>query len=165
MVNSRAQALEAVESTRYPPLGERSYGPIRSRMHLGTDPAWVNEQVMVFVQIETTSAMTALDEILSVPGIDGVYVGPADLALSHGLPVGAPSAGLDALHQTIIRACATHGVLPGVHTLSGEDARRAFDAGYVLASVGTDAVWLRGGYAQQVAAVRATMTEVTGDLY
>jgi len=165
MVSNRDQAQAAVNSARYPPLGERSYGPIRQKMHLGGDPAWVNSQVLLLVQIETIAAMANLDDILSIDGVDGVYTGPADLALTHGLPVGGASDELDALLTRIVQACDEHGVIPGIHTASGADCRRAQSLGYRLTSVGTDAVWLRAGFAQQVAAARSMDEAISGALY
>lgn len=165
MVSTRDQAVAAVNSTRYPPVGERSYGPIRQKMHLGADPAWVNSQILLLVQIETRLAMENVDEILAVDGIDGVYVGPADLALTHGLPVGAQSDELDALLSQVVEACNARTAIPGIHTASGADCRRAFSLGYRMASVGTDAVWLRAGYAQQVADARSIDETIAGSLY
>lgn len=165
MVNNCDQAKAAVNSARYPPIGERSYGPIRQKMHLGGDPAWVNSQVLLLVQIETRTAMANLDDILSVEGIDGVYVGPADLALTHGLEVGGQSAELDALLSRIVEACNEHGAVPGIHTASGADGRRAHSLGYRLTTVGSDAVWLRAGYSQQIAAARSVDEQISGALY
>lgn len=127
MVNNVDLARAAVNACRYPPIGERSFGPIRAKLHLGTDPQWANEQVMCLVQIETREAMSQLDGILDVPGIDGVYVGPADLALSHGLPAGSPTEELTALLSRIVLPgplqdlCHPHPLRRG---LPGEDLAR-----------------------------------------
>lgn len=165
MVNTRALAEEAVRSCRYPPVGERSFGPIRAKLHLGVDTDWANEQVLCLVQIETQEAMANLDDILAVTGIDGVYVGPADLALSHGMPPGTQSEELDALLSRIVEACARAGRLPAIHVVSGEDARRKVELGYRMCSIGSDSVWLSAAYAQQVAVAREQATKASTGLY
>jgi 4-hydroxy-2-oxoheptanedioate aldolase len=165
MVNSVPLAEEAVRSCRYPPLGERSYGPIRARLHIDIDTQWVNQQILCLVQIETKEAMANLDGILAVPGIDGVYVGPADLALSHGMPPGKSSPELDELLARIVDACRTQGAIPAIHSLSGADARDKVALGYRMCSIGSDSVWLGSGYAHQVAFAREHASEVSGGLY
>lgn len=165
MVNTTALAEEAVRSCRYPPVGERSFGPIRAKLHLGVDTDWANAQVLCLVQIETQEAMANLDAILAVEGIDGVYVGPADLALSHGMPPGTQSEELDALLSRIVEACARAGRLPAIHVVSGEDARRKVELGYRMCSIGSDSVWLSAAYAQQVAVAREQATKASTGLY
>ena len=165
MVNNVDLARAAVNACRYPPIGERSFGPIRAKLHLGTDPQWANEQVMCLVQIETREAMSQLDGILDVPGIDGVYVGPADLALSHGLPAGRPTEELTALLSRIVLACRDHSRIPAIHTLSGADCREKISLGYRMCSIGSDSVWLHTGYSQQVAVAREQVSAAAGGLY
>lgn len=165
MVNNVDLARAAVNACRYPPIGERSFGPIRAKLHLGTDPQWANEQVMCLVQIETREAMSQLDGILDVPGIDGVYVGPADLALSHGLPAGSPTEELTALLSRIVLACQDHSRIPAIHTLSGADCREKISLGYRMCSIGSDSVWLHTGYSQQVAVAREQVSAAAGGLY
>ena len=165
MINTVAQAEEAVRSCRYPPLGERSYGPIRARLHVGIDTEWVNSQVMCLLQIETQEAMDNLDGILSVPGTDGAYVGPADLALSHGLPPGKPTPELTSLLSRIVKGCEAHRQIPAIHVLSGVDAREKIALGYRMCSIGSDSVWLGAGYAQQLDLAREKSSETAGGLY
>ena len=80
MVESADKAAAAVAATRYAPAGVRSFGPLRAS--LGHDPAALEARVSVFAMIETAQGLSALDEICAVPGLTGVYVGPADLAIS-----------------------------------------------------------------------------------
>lgn len=165
MINTVALAEDAVRSCRYPPLGERSYGPIRARLHIDIDTEWVNQQVLCLVQIETQEAMDNLDGILAVSGIDGVYVGPADLALSHGMPPGKSSQELDALLSRIVDGCRSLARIPAIHTLSGADARDKVALGYRMCSIGSDSVWLGSGYTQQVSLAREQTSEAAGGLY
>ena len=165
MVNTPELARTAVDCCRYPPLGERSFGPIRSKFNLGTDPAWVNSQILCLVQIETRQSMSSLDSILAVEGVDGVYVGPADLALSHGLAVGKPSSELDGLLRRIHEACVGHGKIPAIHTTSGADCLEKIALGYRMCSIGSDSVWLHAAYTEEVAKARNAVAISAGDLY
>src|SRR3954449_12995204 len=86
MVNSAEEAEAFVSYCRYPPRGQRSFGPIRARLYAGADYGrHANEEVLASAMIETRAALDALDAILAVPGLDGVYVGPSDLSASLGL--------------------------------------------------------------------------------
>src|SRR5271170_4619766 len=85
MIESAEQAAAAVAATRYPPAGVRSFGPLRAS--LGYDTTKLESRVSVFAMIETAAALADVDEVCAVPGLAGVYVGPADLAISMGADV------------------------------------------------------------------------------
>src|SRR5262249_2259423 len=118
MINSAEEARAAVGACRYPPDGYRSWGPIRAALGVdGYAPATGNRRGVVAVTPETAAGAAAADEIVSVPGIDAVYVGPNDLAVTHGIN---PSA--DAFNdeharivESVLAACRRHGVTPGIH--------------------------------------------------
>src|SRR5437764_6925143 len=85
MINSKPQAEAFVDACRYPPRGSRSFGPNRAVLYGGAD-YWrhANEEILLFAMVETREALKNLDAIVSVDGLDGVYVGPSDLSLSMG---------------------------------------------------------------------------------
>jgi len=117
MVNTPEEAERAARACRYAPTGHRSYGPLRANYALGFDYfAHANDDVLCLVMIETRDAVARADEILAVPGIDGVYIGPADLSVTLGLPP-APdhddTAFTDAL-SAVLDACHANGVVPGI---------------------------------------------------
>lgn len=121
MINTRAEAEAFVGACRYPPhpLGYRSFGPNRARLYGGADyAAHANDTVLTIAMIETATALENLDEILSVDGLDAIYIGPADLSQSLG---GAPGVDFttppvtEAL-DTILSAAQRHGVFAGLHT-------------------------------------------------
>ena len=85
MVNTRAQAEAVVRSARYTPQGSRSWGPVMAGLRHADNRQWADATIAVIPMIETAEAISNLDDILSVPGIDAIYVGPADLAISLGL--------------------------------------------------------------------------------
>ena len=119
MVNSRAEAEAAVRSCRYAPEGSRSFGPTRVALRDGPGYfAGANDAVKCIPMVETVAALENLDDIVSTPGVDAVYVGPADLSVSLGLPPGnndGTTAFDDAL-AAIVAACQSHGVVPGIHS-------------------------------------------------
>src|SRR5271170_3835436 len=87
MVNSRQEAEEAVAACRYAPVGIRSYGPLRANLYAGFEYfSRANDEVLCIVMVETTVAVERVDEIASVPGVDAIYIGPADLSVTLGLP-------------------------------------------------------------------------------
>ena len=119
MVNNREEAEQLVSYTRYPPHGVRSFGPSRVTFSAGADYGQhADQEVLCFAMIETAEAMRNLDAIVSTPGLDGVYIGPADLTLGltgRKYPTGfdreepeiveAIKRVLDAAHKAGIRAC------------------------------------------------------------
>jgi 4-hydroxy-2-oxoheptanedioate aldolase len=119
LVNDRAQAEAAVQACRYPPLGSRSYGPARAVYYAGADYFQrANEEVLVIAQIETVEALDNLEEIVAVPGLDAVYIGPQDLTISLGL---APEMDGEAeeyvkARRRVVEACRAAGVVPGIHS-------------------------------------------------
>ncbi len=108
MVNSAEEAREAVRACRYAPEGARSFGPSRAALSAGPDYfATANQSVACIPLIETREAVDALDEILAVPGIDAIYVGPNDLSISLGLPPALDNSGAyQEAYQRIAKACA-----------------------------------------------------------
>lgn len=141
MVNTHDDAVRLASACRYAPKGTRSYGPTRAAMSLGSDYAAVaNDVVLSFAMIETAEALQNLDDILSVDGIDGVYVGPGDLGLSLGFtPTLLPDAPEVVQAITDIRARAkARGKLTGIHCGSPAMVRRMLDEGFDLATLLTD---------------------------
>ena len=107
MVNSEAEAQAVVRAGRYPPHGSRSFGPVVAGMRRADHFDWSKEGIAIIPMIETAEALKNLDEILAVPGIDAVYVGPADLSISLGLPPGNNdgSSEFDDALQAIVAGC------------------------------------------------------------
>ena len=106
--------------------------------------------------IETVEAVGHLDDILAVPGVDAIYVGPADLSLSLGLPPGNND-DADAFREalpTIVAGCRRHGVVAGIHATGALTARR-LEQGFAMVTVTSDTVALRLGLAAEMARARA----------
>jgi 4-hydroxy-2-oxoheptanedioate aldolase len=159
MVNTRAQAEAAVAACRYAPQGNRSFGPVRAGLYAGKGYAEeANDEIACIVMVETQEALDNLDEIVSTPGLGGVYIGPADLAISIGLPLAAIAA--DERHLAAVTrvqdACRAHGVPIGIHTISLADAQRRLAAGFHFVTLGSDAGFMMQAAAGDLAAARKT---------
>ncbi|MDG2028430.1 MAG: aldolase/citrate lyase family protein [Acidimicrobiales bacterium] len=152
MVNSVAEAEAAVHACRYPPEGGRSHGPFRAAAQHGPDySATANDRVLCIPMIETMHAVERLDEILAVPGVDAIYVGPADLSLSLGLEPrnNDDDARFTETIEHIAATAAAAGVVPGIHANAGLASRRQ-DQGFRLITVSTDAAALRSKLADEL---------------
>jgi 4-hydroxy-2-oxoheptanedioate aldolase len=138
MVNTAAEAEAAVAACRYAPAGERSIGPIGAMTrHAGYFRA--AGEVMCIPMIETAEAIENVDAIAAVPGVDALYVGPADLSLTYGLRPAADQTD-DRFHQAlakVVAACEANGVIPGVHA-SAELAQARRDAGFRMITISYD---------------------------
>jgi 2-keto-3-deoxy-L-rhamnonate aldolase RhmA len=150
MIESAEQAAAAVAATRYPPAGIRSFGPLRPS--LGHDTAALESRVSVFAMIETAAALSGLSEICAVEGLAGLYVGPADLALSMGVDVvGATKhpAVLDAI-AGIHHAGADAGLVTGIHAGDGKTGRALAKLGLRMITLVAESQALRRGAAEHL---------------
>ncbi len=159
MVNTRAEAEAAAAACRYPPLGRRSFGPFRAGMlYGGTYLADANEQVLCMPMIETRQALDNLDEILSVPGVDGIYVGPSDLSVSLGLSP-APDHDDEVFTSAIDRilaGCERHGVFAGVAGTVVQAPKR-IRQGFRFVEVARDSGSMARAAIQDLRKVRASL--------
>lgn len=141
LVNNASEAARAVQACRYPPEGNRSYGPVRASLVFGTgDPVALGREVSCIVMVETREGLENVEEIAATPGVDGIYVGPADLALSLGLPASldiVEPAHVEAVAK-VKEACKRHGIIAGIHTGSAEVARKHAEAGFDMITAGMD---------------------------
>jgi 4-hydroxy-2-oxoheptanedioate aldolase len=156
LVNSREEAEAAVGACRYAPDGYRSYGPTRAAYYAGADYSnHANEEIACMPMIETTTALAHLDEILAVPGIDAVYVGPADLSVTLGLPprMDHDDRSFQEARLTVAQACRRHGITPGIHA-SAALAPKHVEAGYQMITISSDIGSIAGGAAQDLRSVR-----------
>jgi 4-hydroxy-2-oxoheptanedioate aldolase len=160
MVNSAAEAAEFVSYMRYPPLGQRSFGPTRVSFAAGADYGTkANEEMLAFAMIETKEGMANLASIAATTGLDGLYVGPADLTL--GLTQGRLTPGfdreepemIDALKQ-ILAACKANKIRAALHCGTPEYAARAIEWGFDMTTVGGDSRLLAAAAGASVAKFR-----------
>ena len=146
MVNTREQAEAFVGACRYPPAGYRSFGPIRAGLYAGDDYlATANDAVLAIAQIETAEALENLDEILSVKGLSGVYVGTIDLSISLGLtpPGDLHIPELRNALQEIGRKLGQRGLIVGVHARAPEETALLTGWGFRLITTFFDTIALQ----------------------
>jgi 4-hydroxy-2-oxoheptanedioate aldolase len=162
LVNNAEDAARAVSACRYPPQGMRSYGPVRAASVVGTrDPEELGSEVLCLVMVETREGLERVEEIAATPGLDGIYIGPSDLALSLGLPPTLEVTEGEHVKavERIREACHRSGIAAGIHSPSGEWARRHAEAGFDLVTVATDASLLRGAALREVTVARGGRAE------
>ena len=144
MVNTAEQAAEFVSYLRYPPLGQRSFGPTRASFAAGADyAAEANGEILAFAMIETAEAMANLDAIAATPGLDGIYVGPADLTLQPAREGRLPPAFdreepemIEALQRDRRRLQGGAASAPALHCGTPDYAARAIGWGFDMTTVG-----------------------------
>jgi 4-hydroxy-2-oxoheptanedioate aldolase len=164
MINTREQAERLVSYMRYPPDGTRSFGPTRANFSAGAGYASeANDEILCIAMIETAEAMENLEAIVSTPGVDGVYIGPADLTL--GITNGRLAPGFDREEpemveaiQKILSAAKGAGIRACLHCGTPEYAARAIDWGFDLVTVSNDVRLLASAATSTVARFR----ELTG---
>lgn len=156
MVNSPQDAAMAAQSCRYPPEGIRSWGLSRHSLRGPYSPESANRDVVCAIQIETTAGLEIAKEIVSVPGIDIVYVGPADLAVSAGI---APTFDVaDPRHEemitSLLQVCLDQGRIPGIHAPASDLAARWRETGFRFITAASDVSCLREGTRATMSALR-----------
>ena len=148
MVNTREDAQKLVAWTSYAPRGTRSFGPVRALIYGGADyPQHANDTIVRFAMIETAQALENLDAILSVEGLDAVYIGPSDLSLSLGCrPVfdDVDPKAQQAIDHILERAKA-HGLRAGIHNGNADGAMARIAKGFQFATVSSDARLMAAG--------------------
>jgi 4-hydroxy-2-oxoheptanedioate aldolase len=156
MVNSRAEAEAVVNAARYAPLGKRSIGGQMHAVNFGTDPgtyyAKANDEILVVIMAEHIEAIEAAEDILSVPGIDAVFIGPNDLHNSLGKPPAFDSEHkefVDAVAH-ILKTARKNNIAAGIHVIDAAAAQRRVAQGFQFIAVASEAGFMLNK-AQEVA--------------
>lgn len=158
MINTAEDARAFVGACRYPPLGYRSFGPNRAVQYAGPD-YWrsANREVLLLAMIETRQGVENVDEILSVAGLDGIYVGPGDLSISYGAePNMRPTddAVVEAIAR-IARSAAAAGLIAAIHTDGPKTARERLSQGFRLVTLQSDVRYMVNGASAALFAMKA----------
>jgi 4-hydroxy-2-oxoheptanedioate aldolase len=156
MVNTAAEAEAAVAACRYAPQGHRSYGPLRANYYAGSDYFdRANAEVVCAVMVETRVAIENVEQILAVPGVDAVYIGPADLSVTLGLAPAPdhPDRVFTEALERVMEAALRHGVVPGIAG-NAETAVKRLAQGFQLVEVASDAGLLGVGAGRALDKVR-----------
>jgi 2-keto-3-deoxy-L-rhamnonate aldolase RhmA len=160
-INSRAECEAAVSAAKYPPEGLRGAGPRRAGRLAGGVATYfqrANAEVLVLAQIEQAVAVERLDEILTTPGLDGIMVGPADLAASMGHLHELEHPEVEATIQRILDGCLRHNVPFGMFTATAAKAGLWIGRGGKIATLGGDTWFIDAG----IAAAKADIASILG---
>ena len=142
MVNNREQAEKFVQACIYPPKGYRSFGPLRGLIYGGSDYTdYSNDEILKFAMIETKEALDNLDPIMSTPGLNGIYIGPADLSLAIGEEPSFDKPEGDKVYDTIMKIlehAKKNNIIAGIHNMKADYADKMIKKGFQLVTVGSD---------------------------
>ena len=142
MVSNKKEAENFVQSCMYPPQGYRSFGPVRGFLYGGSDyPKYANDELLKFAMIETKESLDKLDEIMSTPGLSGIYIGPADLSIALGEEPGFDKPEGTKAYNEICRILETakkHNIFAAIHNGTSEYALKMIKKGFNLVTVGSD---------------------------
>lgn len=157
MINTGEDAERLVCAARYPPRGRRSFGPLRARVCYGEDyHLRANDEIIVMAMVETAEAIDNLDAILSVDGLDAIYVGPSDLSFSIGCKPTFDQTEAEPVRliNQIIAAAKNRGVVAGIHNGTAEYAKKMIQLGYQFVTISSDSRLLAAGAANVIGAMK-----------
>ncbi|MFC0218955.1 4-hydroxy-2-oxoheptanedioate aldolase [Pseudochelatococcus lubricantis] len=165
MINTPEEAARLVSYVRYPPVGVRSFGPTRALFAAGADYGQhADREILCFAMIETGEAVNNLEAIVATPGLDGVYIGPADLTL--GLTGRKYRTGFDREEPEVVDAIRhildtahSAGIRAGLHNGSAAYASKAVGWGFDLVTISNDVRLLAGAAGESLAAFRRSVGE------
>jgi len=158
-LDTAAQAREAVTFLRYPPDGVRGVATRTRGAGLGTRPhaaiRGINETILGIVQVESRSAVAEADAIAAIDGVDVLFVGPADLSHSLGVPGRMDDPAFTAAIDRVLAACATHGKAAGILLYDLAVVPRYLELGFRFVGIGADGAFVADAARRALAAVRA----------
>jgi len=158
LVNTVADAEAVVASVRYAPKGKRSWGPVRGAIYGGADYFSKSaDELLTLVMLESEEGMRNVRAILGVDGVDGCFVGPADLNISLGHSPDSPELPKDTEEGVAAIAVAAReaGKIPGVHAFSLDDAKRRIAQGFRFVTVMAETRMIRAGATQVLTSLRS----------
>ena len=169
MVSNKEEAERFVQACMYPPKGYRSFGPIRGLIYGGSDYAdHANDEILKLAMIETKESLEKLDEIMSVVGLDGIYIGPADLSLAIGEKPGFDRAEDTKAYSEILRILEhtkKHNIFAGIHNGTTEYAQKMIDKGFNFVTIGSDGRAMSAGAKVIVEKMKGSISKKESETY
>ena len=169
MVSNRKEAENFIQSCMYPPKGYRSYGPIRGLIYGGADYAdEANNEILKFAMIETKESLDNLDEIMQTPGLDGIYIGPADLSLALGEKPSFDKPEGDPVYEVVMKIlehAKKNKIIAGIQNAQPEYADKMIKKGFQLVTIGTDQRLMIGAAKTALNIIRKVQKKDTGKGY
>ena len=142
MISNREQAEKFVQACLYPQEGYRSFGPTRGLLYGGNDYVkHANKEILKLAMIENKEALNNLDKIMSTPGLDGIYIGPADLSFAIGTEPGfdkEKSSPTFPVIENVLKHAKKNNIVAGIHNATPEYATKMIEMGFQLVTVGSD---------------------------
>ena len=164
LVNTPADAKALTNACLYPPQGKRSNGPIRAAAYGEASPyqSIANDEVLVIPMIETQEGIDNIDEILSVPGISGIYIGPSDMGLSLGLipTLDREEPLILGIYEKLLASCKKHGKFAGLHNGTAAYAARMIGIGFRFVTIANDSGLMARAAREAVSATRKAAGDV-----
>ena len=169
MVNNKEDAEKFVQACMYPPNGYRSFGPIRGLIYGGSDYAkHADQEMLKFAMIETKESLDKLDEIMSVKGLDGIYIGPADLSLAIGEEPGFDKPENSKAYSQILKIlehAKKNKIFAGIHNASPEYAKKMLNLGFNLVTIGSDQRYMSAGAKDAVSKLKSIKSKEDSKAY
>ena len=157
-LDTHEQVVEAVTFLRYPPTGQRGVALLTRGARLGTvnhaGVAALNDDIVGIFQIESPSALEAADAFAATDGVDCLFVGPADLSHSLGIPGQFSHPTYQAALRSVVDACRAHGKAPGILLYDPASFKPHLDLGYTFVGIGADVSFVNDGIKAALAAAR-----------
>ena len=169
MVSNKKEAEKFVKACIYPPNGYRSYGPIRGLIYGGPDYAEkANDEILKFAMIETKESLENLDEIMKTPGLDGVYIGPADLSLAIGEKPSFDKPEGDPVYEVIMEIldhAKKNKLVAGIQNGQPEYAEKMINKGFQLVTIGSDQRYMTAASKTALGKLKKDQNKDTGKGY
>ena len=169
MVSNKEEAERFVQACMYPPRGYRSFGPVRGLIYGGSDYAkHANDEMLKFAMIETKESLEKLDEIMSTTGVDGIYIGPADLSLAVGEKPSFDKPESDPVYPVIMKIlehAKKNNIFAGLHNMTPEYAQKMIDKGFQFVTVGSEQRFMTSGGKEAVEKLKGKSKGVESKTY
>ena len=160
MVSSRSDADLAVKCCRYPPIGSRGFAPTRASRYFQDVESYArraNGEIALIVQIETPTAVENIEEILAVSGIDGIFIGPSDLASFMNFPANIAHPEVKAVVDGLIDQACARSIPFGLPSWSPEECLSYLERGALLMTIGSDLNFLATGARSNLSSMRTLL--------
>ena len=168
MVSNKEEAEKFVKACMYPPKGYRSFGPIRGLIYGGSDyPDHANDEILKIAMIETKESLEKLDEIMSTPGVDGIYIGPADLSLAIGEKPGFDKPENTKVYSEILRIlehAKKNKIFAGIHNGTPEYANKMIEKGFNFVTIASDLRSMSTGAKSMVDTMKGSISKKEGSV-
>ena len=169
MISNRKEAEKFIQACMYPPKGYRSFGPIRGLIYGGGDYGeHANDEILKIAMIETKESLDKLDEIMSTPDLNGIYIGPADLSLAIGQkPAFDNAEGTPTYNEivNILNHAKKNNIFAGIHNATPEYAQKMIDLGFQLVTIGSDQRYMSAGAKSAISKLKSIKSEEESKVY